>query len=57
MAENVEVVAVEDLKDVGNILGKSWVGLLNAPSLKCVVGRKNDNRGPGDIKLAKNFFT
>ena len=27
MAENVEVVAVEDLKDVGNILGKSWVGL------------------------------
>ncbi len=27
-AENDEVVAVEDFKDVGNILGKSWVSLL-----------------------------
>ena len=27
IAENDEVVAVEDFIDVGNILGKSWVSL------------------------------
>ncbi len=31
-AENDEVVAVEDFIDVGNILGKSWVGLWKVPS-------------------------
>ncbi len=30
IAENDEVAAVEDFIDVGNILGKSWVGLYEA---------------------------
>ncbi len=31
IAENDEVVAVEDFIDVGNILGKIWVSLLKLP--------------------------
>ena len=36
-AESDEVVAVEDFIDVGNIMGKSWVGLLKYfESIKCI---------------------